>query len=99
MPTSNLSTGIAVVIDDEIGERDAKINNLVSQIKKQKIPCLTYKELPEETHINHFQGISFLLLDWKLQTDVADVTKGVRPPDTLENINAKANIADAFLRQ
>ncbi len=36
MPVENLSSGIAVVIDDQIDEAGANINNLVSQIEKTK---------------------------------------------------------------
>lgn len=90
----NLSSGIAVVIDDEIGDARANINNLISQIEKQNMPCLKYKELPEESVVEHFEGISFLLLDWKLQADTLgeSVIKGVKQPDELRKAAVKENI-------
>ena len=105
MPTENLSSGIAVVIDDEIGDDKANINNLISQIEKQNMPCLKYKELPEDSVIDHFEGISFLLLDWKLQADTLgeSVSEGVKLPDEFrkaavkENIKIKTGILDITL--
>ena len=95
MPAENLSSGIAVVIDDELDDDKANINNLVSQIEKQNMPCLKYKELPEESVIDHFEGISFLLLDWKLQADLLGeaVPEGVRLPDELRKAAVKENIS------
>lgn len=94
MPTSNLFNGIAVVIDDEIGEDSANINNLIKQIGKKGMPCIKYKELPENDIINHLEGISFLLLDWKLQSeDMTDLAKlGVIIPATIKKSYVDANI-------
>ena len=94
MPTENLSSGIAVVIDDEIGDPQANINNLISQIEKQNMPCLKYTELPEDSAIDHFEGISFLLLDWKLRADSlgASVTEGVILPDEIRKAGVNENI-------
>lgn len=99
MKTVSLFTGIAVVIDDEIGEKDANINNLISQIKKQNMPCLMYKELPDEGIIDHFDGISFLLLDWKLQAKILgeSITDGVTLPSTIRDSAIEENIS--FLKK
>ncbi len=86
-------TGIAVVIDDEIGQ-DRAIDNLVSQINKRRMPCLTYDQLPETDVIHHFSGISFIILDWKLHNNnaVADTTEGVRLPEGASEANIRENI-------
>ncbi|MDP8314871.1 MAG: hypothetical protein RAP70_07340 [Candidatus Celaenobacter antarcticus] len=99
MDTANLFRGIAVVIDDEIGKDDANINNLILQIKKKNMPYLTYKELPDDSIIDNFEGISFLLLDWKLQAGTLDefVTEGVTAPDTIRQFGIDENIA--FLKK
>ena len=46
MPGEAFSSGIAVVIDDEIDHPQANINNLISQIEKRKMPCLKYRKIP-----------------------------------------------------
>ena len=94
MPTENLSSGIAVVIDDEIDKAKANINDLISQIEKQNMPCLKYKELPEDSIIDHLEGVSFLLLDWKLQPDIIGelVTEGVTRPDGIGRADVDENI-------
>ena len=94
MPVGNLSTGIAVIIDDQIDKVGTNINNLVSQIEKNKMPCLKFKELPEDISVEHFWGISFLLLDWKLQADTLSdsVTEGVIIPDELRKAAIKESI-------
>lgn len=86
-------TGIAVVIDDEIG-KDRAIDNLISQINKRKMPCLTYDQLPETDVINHFNGISFLILDWKLHNGnvASDITEGVSLPGAVSEANIRENI-------
>ncbi len=90
-----LFKGIAVVIDNEIGKKDANINNLIKQIIKQNIPFITYKTLPNDEITANFQNISFVLLDWDLITDstVADTTiEGVKIPDTLKKSGVDDNI-------
>jgi len=99
MPKKNLYNGIAVVIDDEINNERANINKLITQIENQKMPCLKFEELPEDSVIDHFEGISFLLLDWKLQTGTLgeSVTEGVVLPDGLRRAAVDENIA--FLKK
>ena len=98
MAKENLNTGIAVVIDDEIGKKAANINNLIEQIQKQNMPCLTYKDLPEIGTIEHLDGVSFLLLDWKLQTDLDQATiEGVKLPDAL--IKSEVDKIITFLKK
>lgn len=98
METENLFTGIAVVIDDEIGKEKA-IDNLISQIKKKNMPCLTYTELPGDAIIDHFDNISFLLLDWKLQAEILgeSITDGVTLPSTIRDSAIEENIS--FLKK
>jgi hypothetical protein len=61
----DLFQGTVIVIDDEVGENES-IDAIVKQIEEKKIPFITYKELPDEESIIHFQGLSFLILDWNL---------------------------------
>lgn len=97
MKPEKLLNGIAVVIDDQIGN-ESEIDNFISQIEKQSIPYITYKKLPKDD-IEHFDGISFLLLDWKLQQDELSqaLTKGVTQPTGLSKFSIEENIS--FLRK
>lgn len=97
MIPEKLLNGIAVVIDDQIGN-ESEIDNLISQIKKQSIPYITYKELPKDD-IEHFDGISFILLDWKLQKVelTKALPKGVTQPTGLSKFSIEENIS--FLKK
>lgn len=94
MPTSNLFNGIAVVIDDEIEDNEANINNLIKQIHNKKMPCITYPSIPKDDIINHLEGISFMLFDWKFQTeDLTDVLlDGVSTPPEIAQAGVSENI-------
>ncbi|WP_018277464.1 hypothetical protein WKI13_01140 [Teredinibacter turnerae] len=65
MDTSNLS-GIVVVIDDEVDEKDTNINKLVESIKDVRHPCLTYNDVPDIEMAPHLSGAPFIVLDWQL---------------------------------
>lgn len=82
MNGEELFTGIAVVIDDEIDKEGANIKDLIQQIEARKMPFVTYKTLPDNDVVHHFEGISFLLLDWELHTEkvVGDTLGGVKIP-------------------
>ena len=90
----DLFTGIAVIIDDEIEDDKANINNLIKQIDKKRMPYIVYKELPEDEIINNLGGISFLLLDWLLQSkDIMDAKElGVSIPPAVKQSHVDANI-------
>lgn len=66
MSLNNLFNGTVVVIDDEINAKDANVNLIISQIKSNNLPIITYTELPKNHQIPHFHSISFLILDWNL---------------------------------
>lgn len=94
MPTSNLFNGIAVVIDDEIEDREANINNLIYQIHEKNMPYITYPNIPDDEIIDHLEGISFLLFDWKFQTqDLTDaILDGVSVPSVITEAGVSENI-------
>ncbi len=93
MDIAKLFKGVAVIIDDKIND-ETEIKNILGQIKKMNIPYLAYDSIPPDEIVSNFQNLSFLLLDWKLITDVTDgdLLDGVRIPDTLANYNAETNI-------
>jgi len=98
MANPNLFDGIAVIIDDQIGKEEKEINNLIQQIEKANMPYLTYTGIPDIDEVRNFEGVSFLLFDWKLQTEhlSGTIEEGVKIPDAL----SKSWIADniSFLK-
>jgi len=94
METSDLFNGVAVVIDDEIGDETAGITKLIEQIENRNIPCVKYTTLPKNDVINNLQGVSFLLLDWLiLEKEIRDsIPEGVEVPSTLKQEIISANI-------
>ncbi len=75
--------GIALVIDDKVDGDNDKITDIVSQLNALNIPLLTYKQIPSNDTIKHLRGISFVILDWKLQLlDDADKEAGVTLPES-----------------
>ncbi len=94
MELSNFFSGIAVVIDDEIGQAGANINDLIKQIESRNIPIFTSKKLLELDYVQHLGNASFLILDWKLvQDDInSNILEGVKMPDNLAKISIEKNI-------
>src|SRR3990172_2865826 len=99
MGRSELFTGIAIVIDDEIGKKNANINKLMKQIKNRHMPCVIYKTLPTINIIRHFNNISFLLLDWKLPPQLLkdSYVQRIKVPSTIHKSAIDDNIA--FLKK
>ena len=95
MNPKELFSGVAVVIDDEVNDADANINNIVKQIESANIPTLKYTSIPEDSIVDHFKNLSFLLLDWKLITDDVsneELEEGVTRPARLEEYDVSENI-------
>jgi hypothetical protein len=94
MDVVELFKGVAVVIDDEVDDDKANIQNILVQIKKQNIPLLTYSAIPFED-ASHFQNLSFVLLDWRLikqEISSEDFEEGITLPPTLQRYEAQENI-------
>ena len=96
MELSDLFNGIAVVIDDEINDPKANINNVLQQLESKDIPCLKYDGLPESCSLRHFHSLAFVLLDWRLiKQDINDelIEDGVTVPAHLQRYEASENIS------
>ena len=96
MNSTSLFKGVAIVIDDEVHEPTANIANIVEQISSANIPVLKYESIPPESEVQHFQNLSFVMLDWRLvQVDLSDARggAGVHIPDTLLQHNIDENIS------
>lgn len=93
MDIEKLFKGIAIVIDDQIEEKGANIINLISQIKRKNIPILCYPKIPTADVISNFQGVSFILLDWRLNEHARELAvEGVMLPAEIEKYDANENI-------
>mgnify|MGYP006976740009 FL=1 len=99
MIDTSLFNGIVVIIDDEINKEEANIKRLIRQISDKKIPYISFEQIPNEEIINHFEGVSFVLLDWKLNSQEIDnyTGEGVRIPDALKEIEISTTIQ--FIKQ
>lgn len=89
--------GIALIIDDQIGEDNDKISDIVNQLNELKVPLLKYKKIPEDEIIEHLKGISFVILDWKIEEDITE--EGVTIPEGIfleNNIDFIKKIQDNF---
>lgn len=93
----DLLKGIAVIIDDEIDNETASINELISQIRSENIPCYTSKELPSIETIKHLGYASLIILDWRLHDSKFSGFSGVKIPSTLEE--EKINETLDFLKE
>ena len=94
MDVKKLFKGIAVVIDDEIHDVNSSIYNILNQLKTESIPYVEYDSLPDEKIVDNLQNVSFVLLDWKLDSALTDseIISGVKLPAEEKNNNVEANI-------
>lgn len=95
MNICDLFSGVAVVIDDEIFNADAKIAQIVSQLEEKNVPVLKYKSIPCQASLEHLRNISFVLLDWRLiksNITTSDISDGVTLPAELEKYDANSNV-------
>ena len=84
------TAGIGLVIDDELDDKKANIQKIVSNIKKHHIPLVLSNELPDITFSNNLNSISFIILDWELSPEIQKLKrKGISIPQSLleENKN------------
>jgi len=85
----DLFSGIAVVIDDEIGKK-ADIDAIIKQLRDNNIPHLSYPSIPDTEVYKNFHNVSFVLLDWQLIEGITqeNTLDGVRiPTGTQESLN------------
>lgn len=94
MKTTELFNGVAVIIDDEISDANANVQKLISQIKKNNYPLLTFDNIPEQEVLNHLGQISFLVLDWELSNPLGTDAQisGARLPHGVQQAKIKENI-------
>lgn len=67
-----LFSGIGVIIDDEINITGSSIKRVSSSFEEKHIPYLVYEELPSNEVIQNLHSVSFVLLDWKWNSDASE---------------------------
>lgn len=85
----DLFSGIAVVIDDEIGKKE-DIDAIIKQLKDNNIPYLSYQSIPDTEVYKNFHNVSFILLDWQLREGITqeNILGGVTiPHETQESLD------------
>ncbi len=94
MNIEDLFTGVAVIIDDEVKKEEANISNILRQIRSKNIPYIAYDTIPDKNIVSHFAGVSFVLLDWKLDNEeiIDEGLGGLKIPSTLKEYNISENI-------
>lgn len=98
MENENLFKGIGMVVDDQVNSgEDKAIDGIVKYLENDNhLPLVKYEDLPSNIESSCLSKLSFLLLDWELNTlmDAADL------PIPVANLKAQ-NVRDNvdFLKQ
>lgn len=89
MNIEQLFKGIAIIIDDEINDRNSAIYKIKSKIEARNIPVLTYDNIPNKELIDSFEHSSFIVLDWDYKSDterdIQNVPERISMPSAREN--------------
>lgn len=88
-----LFNGVALVIDDCIDSENETdgITEILDQLRKKYIPFITETELPHKEKRKHYIGISFVILDWNLQSTIRE--EGATIPDNAKEKMYEENIS------
>lgn len=94
MENENLFKGIGMVVDDEVNSgRDKAIDGIVKYLEKDNhLPLVKYDVLPDDIEVSCLSKLSFLLLDWELNT-LKDADGNSIPNAALKEQNIRDNVA------
>lgn len=67
MNVKELLRGIIVVVDDQIEEDASEISKILSTLKEDKFPVVTYEDVPDEEVIQSLSSASIVILDWEFK--------------------------------
>jgi len=87
--------GIAIIIDDQINDKNANINKIVDQLNTSNVPFIKFTAIPSDEIVKHFHGISFVILDWDLKGDLLDeetLYSGVKLPESVSKDSQEKTI-------
>lgn len=98
MENENLFKGIGMVVDDEVNSgRDKAIDGIVKYLENDNhLPLVKYDVLPDDIEASCLSKLSFLLLDWELNT-LKDADGNSIPNAALKEQNIRDNVA--FIKQ
>ena len=97
MENENLFKGIGMVVDDHVYRGNDVINGIVKYLENDNhLPLVKYEALPDKIESICFSNLSFLLLDWELNTLVDDDGLPIQDA-TLKAQNARENVD--FIKQ
>lgn len=96
MNVKDLFTGIAVVVDDEVDERDAGITKVINCIEEAfDIKCLKLSKRPQGKSVKPLSEATMVILDWKLNCGISSTgadTFEIKEGATLEEENDRDNV-------
>lgn len=64
MEVNKLFSGIAVIIDNEVDEKDTPIYKIRTNIVNNNIPVAVYNNIPSAETVDAFKNVSFIIIDW-----------------------------------
>lgn len=98
MENENLFKGIGMVVDDQVNSgKDKAIDGIVKYLENDNhLPLVKYEDLPDNIESICFSSLSFLLLDWELNT-LVNVDGSPIPNAALKAQNARDNVD--FIKQ
>lgn len=98
MENENLFKGIGMVVDDEVNSgKDKAIDGIVKYLENDNhLPLVKYDVLPDDIEASCLSKLSFLLLDWELNT-LKDADGNSIPNAALKKQNIRENVA--FIKQ
>lgn len=93
MENENLFKGIGMVVDDQVNSgEDKAIDGIVKYLENDNhLPLVKYEDLPDNIESICFSSLSFLLLDWELNT-LVNVDGSPIPNAALKAQNARDNV-------
>lgn len=94
MENENLFNGIGMVVDDELNSgKDKAIDGIVKYLENDNhLPLVKYNILPDDIETSCLSKLSFLLLDWELNT-LKDADGNPIPNAALKAQNVRDNVA------
>ena len=78
MEIEKLFNGIAVIVDNEIEDKDSAVYKIKTLIEAKSIPVAVFSEIPQLEVIPSLASASFIVLDWDYTNSKLDVGDGER---------------------
>lgn len=78
MEIEKLFNGIAVIVDNEIENKDSAVYKIKTLIEDKNIPVAVFSEIPQLEIIPSLASASFIILDWDYTSTKLEVAEGGR---------------------